>query len=211
MRRRWNPTTITLTVLGGILLLAAIDMGQRMLAGPAPPPPPVNLPKLAQPPARVPSRNPLKIGQAAPDFELPDSSGKTRHLTGVVHGDTLLCFICGCANCMDLQTYMGILAKRMGRRAPAVVTVSTTAPERGESWIRDTGLPQTMLFEPREGPVMKMYAGHPCPRVYRLKEDRTIAWVSPSPDEMRNMEDIGHAVAANLGFPAERPGQNERQ
>src|SRR5688572_2916328 len=56
-------------------------------------------------PKMVPDFN---VGDQAPDFSLPDSKEVTHRLSELVKKDTVLCFTCGCANCLDVQTYMGI-------------------------------------------------------------------------------------------------------
>jgi peroxiredoxin len=40
------------------------------------------------------------VGAKAPDFTLPDGAGKPHKLSDMVRRDTLLYFICGCANCI---------------------------------------------------------------------------------------------------------------
>jgi hypothetical protein len=198
MKRRWNANGLVLAGLAGVLLLAGGESVLRLVRGPSPPPP-----KAAEPPPRAPGPR-QKIGGVAPDFRLPDRSGKQHRLSELVRSDTVLCFTCGCANCLDLQTYMGILIAKMGARAPAVIAVSTMPKEREAAWFRDTRLKQTLLYEERDGPVMAEYEGHPCPRVYRLGADRKIGWVGPAPDEVPSMREVGNAVAENLGFP---PGE----
>src|SRR5687767_4183974 len=77
----------------------------------------------------------FKVGDPAPDFTLPDSKEVPHRLSDLVKRDTLLCFTCGCSSCLDVQGYMGILTKRLGSRAPKVVSVSTMPKEREASYI----------------------------------------------------------------------------
>ncbi|MGV3720904.1 MAG: peroxiredoxin family protein [Actinomycetota bacterium] len=139
-------------------------------------------------------------GALAPDFTLPDNKGQMRSLASLVKGDTILCFLCGCSHCRHMQTYLTGLLKGMGDRAPAVVSVTTAPVEMEEAWRRDTGLAQTLLYEPKTdgSPVTAMYRGHPCPRVFRLDGDRRVTWIGPSPGEVNRMQDVGEAVARNL-------------
>lgn len=195
MKRRWHANTWILAALAAILLIIGADTALRLLAD-VPPEAAI---------APVGTKPDFNVGDLAPEFELPDRSGKSYHLSDLIHGDTLLCFTCGCANCLDLQTYMGILLPKMGSKAPAVVTVTTMPKEREETWYRDTRLKQTLLYEKKDGPVMTQYRGHPCPRVYRLRADGRVAWIGPSPNDVRSMMEVGHAVAGNLGFPPEAP------
>ena len=147
----------------------------------------------------------FRVGDIAPDFTLPDSKDVEHRLSALVRRETLLCFTCGCAKCLDVQTYLGILMKRAGAKAGPVISVSTMPKAREASYRRDTKLRQTILYESKGGPVMKQYRGHPCPRIYGLKADRTVAWIGMSPDEAGSVSDIGMEMAAKLGFQPEFP------
>jgi hypothetical protein len=181
--------------LGLLLLLIGYDVVNRSLRG-------TTAVVRAPEPKQIP---PFRVGDLAPDFALPDSSGSTFQLSHLVSRDTLLCFTCGCSNCLDLQTYLGILVKRMGAKAPDVITVTTMPRDREATWFRDTHLKQRFLYERKEGPVVANYRGHPCPRVFRLKGDRTVAWIGTSPTDVDFFQLIGNEMAENLGFAAERP------
>lgn len=199
MKRRLNANTWILIGLCGILLLVGADAAVRLFAGASG--------ASSEPGAAPPAEDShLMAGDQAPDFTLPDRSGRPHKLSELVHRDTVLCFTCGCANCLDVQTYLGILLKKMGARAPSVVTVTTMPKDREDAWRRDTRLKETLLYEPKDGPVMAQYQGHPCPRIYRLKPDRQIWWIGPSPNQVPSMRELGDAMAANLGFPRSRPG-----
>lgn len=183
-------------VFGGLLLVLiviAAEVGLRFSAqaGSGPAPSSIYAPDFS-------------VGDPAPDFTLPDRHNKPHRLSDLVRRDTLLFFTCGCANCIDLQTYTGILVKRMGAAAPDLITVTTMPKEREESYYRDTQLKQHLLYEPKEGPVMALYRGHPCPRIYRLRGDRTVSWIGTSPGDTPFVQAIGNELAANLGFEPER-------
>lgn len=194
LRRSWGATGWLLAGCGILLLLVLFDVGRRLLAAPRPLPAAV---EAGSPP-------PFKVGDPAPDFELPDRTGKRHRLSSMVRRDTLVCFTCGCANCLDLQTYLAMLLKRMGKKAPDVITVTTMPREREETYIRDTGLKAPYLYEPKKGPVMALYRGHPCPRVYHLRGDRTVAWIGSSPEESQFLQLVGNELAEHLGFSRER-------
>jgi hypothetical protein len=147
------------------------------------------------------------LGALAPDFTLPDRSGKMHHLASMVRGDTLLWFTCGCSNCIDLQGYLATLLHAMPGARPQVITVTTMPPEREDTYFRDTGLHQTLLYESKGGSLMTRYRGHPCPRIYRLASDRRITWISPSPRVVPYIDVIGHQLAEKLGF--QEPGGND--
>jgi hypothetical protein len=154
-------------------------------------------------PAMIPD---FQVGDAAPDFTLPDSKEVPHRLSDLVKSDTLLCFTCGCSSCLDVQTYLGILMKRLGAKAPQVISVTNMPKEREASYFRDTKLKQTLLYEQKGGPIMKQYRGHPCPRIYALLPDRTISHIGMSPKDAVSVSDLGFEMAAMLGVPREGPG-----
>ena len=201
MRPRWSANTWVLVVLSTILLLSAIDVGRRVLGEQNP-----EVVETAIIQKEV--TPPFKVGDTAPDFELPDRTGKKHRLADLVREPTMLCFLCGCANCRDLQTYMGTLMPRLGAQAPKVIGVSTSMPESEEAWIRDTRLKQTLLYEVKGGKVMEEYRGQPCPRVYRLTPERQVTWIGPSPAVEKDLTNIGKAVAVTMGF--QLAGNQER-
>lgn len=144
-------------------------------------------------------RAPFQVGDAAPDFALPDRTGKTRRLSELVDRQTLLWFTCGCSRCREMQALMGRLARRLGQKAPQVVSVTTGLPEAEEAYRRDTRLDQVVLYAPGESAVYREYRGHPCPRVFGLKADRTVAWIGPSPAST-SPEEEGFFLARALGI-----------
>jgi hypothetical protein len=194
MKRRWNSNTVVLTVLGVVLFLSGIDYGRKFY-----------LESTKSTPVEVDASAPsFKEGEEAPEFELADKAGVKHTLTSLVnHKDTLLWFLCGCNSCRGMQTYMGQLAKKMGPKAPQVVSVSTQSPDFETRYREMTGLPQTLLYEQQGGEVMEKYRGHPCPRIYRLKPDRKVAWIGPSTTKLRKVSDMGMHLAHELGFAIE--------
>ena len=193
-------------LLAGLGLLAVIvgaEQAKGLLAPPSPPKPPAAAPTPVSSNGR---NNPaFAVGDSAPDFALPDAKGARRRLSDLVRRDTMLCFACGCAQCLDIQTYLGMLKQRMGANGPDVISVTSMPVDREQSWVRDTSLQQTFLYDKKDGPVMSRYKGHPCPRLYRLKADRTVSWIGSSPVDQPELEQLGHEMAANLGFPNEGP------
>lgn len=199
MKPRLNATGVVLIFIVGLGALAGFDVvrGQRSSpAAIAPDPSPA-----ADASASAPTFDPgFRAGETAPDFTLPDRFGKEQRLSKMVTGDTLLFTTCGCAHCLDLQNYVGILLRKMGRRAPKVINLTTMPKDRELTWIRDTHLPQTVVYEEKGGPVTGIYRGHPCPRVFRLEPGLKVAWIGPSIKDVKSLEGVGDAVAANLGF-----------
>jgi hypothetical protein len=186
------------TGVGLLVALVLYDIGRQWLA---PPGPAEEIPLTSQPPATFAPT--FKTGDKAPDFTLPDHNERLHALSSLVRRDTLLTFACGCANCIDLQTFTALMFKRLGSKAPDAITVTTMPKDREETYLRDTGLKQQLLYERKEGPIMKQYQGHPCPRVYRLAPDRTITWIGSSPGESRAMQQVGLELATQLGFSKE--------
>jgi AhpC/TSA family protein len=191
MKQRWTANTWVLATLLGIIVVAGVEAGRQILVGSA----------TEGPRAESSFKPGFDVGAVAPDFTLPDSKQKPHRLSELIKKDTLLCFTCGCENCRQLQTYLSGLRSRMKAKAPQVISVTTALPDAEEAYIRDTGLPHLILYEAKESgtPVMELYKGHPCPRVYRLHADRKVAWISPSPGEVPPTE-VGLALAAHLGF-----------
>lgn len=193
-RKVWFYST-----LGVLATLVLLDLGTRLISpGPADSKTAPSAPQRA-----VAFAPPFRVGDLAPDFALPDSAGKPHRLSEVVRRDTLLCFTCGCANCIDLQTFTALMLERLGAGAPDVISVTTMPKDRAGTYYRDTGLKQLMLFERKEGPIMKQYQGHPCPRVYRLDADRKVKWIGSSPGESQQLRRVGLELAAEFGFSAE--------
>jgi hypothetical protein len=170
------------------------DLGRRLLA------PPQAAPRVLDQ-STAPG---FKVGDPAPNFELPDRTGKRHRLSDLLRRDTLVCFTCGCAKCLDLQTYLALLLKRLGKSAPEVITVTTMPPEREDAYVRDTQLHAVYLYEPKKGPVMEEYRGHPCPRVYQVGADGRVEWIGSSPGDSQFVQLIGNELAEHLGFPPER-------
>ncbi len=191
-----------LSVIGGELVRATIQEAAReRLRGAVTG---TEAPNLASDPA-------FRVGDVAPDFTLPDRTGRRQRLSAMVRSNTILCFICGCASCEDLQTYLGLLLKKMGAKAPRVVSVSTMPRDSEASWLRRTRLSQSLLYEAKDGPVMTQYRGHPCPRIYRVDKSRRVTWIGPSLREVPSMRTMGLSMAGGLGFSAREAravGQN---
>jgi peroxiredoxin len=145
---------------------------------------------------------PFRVGDLAPDFTLPDSSGKQRSLASLVHQDTMLCILCGCDRCRTMQTRLGIMLRSLGARAPKVVSVTSADAAADAAWLRDTKLEQVLLHDSKEQgkPVTELYRGHPCPRLFRLAADRRVTWIGPSPAQLRTLDALGESVARNLGY-----------
>lgn len=192
MKRRFNSNTLILSILLGIIALVSIDVGRRMLAGPVPEP--------ATPTVEQRVKPDFAVGDLAPDFELPDEKKKPTKMSTLVKGDTILAFSCGCNQCRDYQTFLGKLTKVMGDKAPHVISVNSTDPSAAEAWIRDTKLPQSMLYGRHTDPPVKPYHGTPCPRAFRLDKDRKVRWIGGSMAEQKTSMQLGIELAQQLNF-----------
>lgn len=194
--RRTSPFKVWgCTALALVALLVVADVGRRLVSE-------ATVPVAARSSQEF--EPPFRVGELAPDFTLPDRNGKPHRLSELVRHDTLLCFTCGCANCIDFQSFTAIMLQRLGRKAPEVITVTTMPTDREETYFRDTRLKQRLLYERKEGPIMRLYRGHPCPRVYRLAADRTVTWIGSSPGESQQLRRVGLELAMQLGFSPEQ-------
>lgn len=193
MKKRWSANTWVVVILFTVIGLISIDIGRHLMLG-----------DKAEPdePTRSSSTTPsFKVGDKAPDFTLPNKKGQRLSLSQLVKGDTMLWFTCGCSNCREMQTYAAGLVKRLGNQAPKIINVTTMVPDREETWYRDTQLKQTVLYENAESNNLgEIYHGHPCPRVFRIKPDRTVAMIGTSPAAQPDMNLIAGEIAHDLGF-----------
>jgi peroxiredoxin len=197
MKRRWNANTWVLAIFCGLMFLTIADVARRYIVGP--------------PVEKAPTRDDIarrlapsfKVGDVAPDFTAPDAKGFPHRLQDLVKGDTLLCFTCGCSKCLDYQSYMAKLLKKLGPAAPKVINCSTMNKEREQSWHRDTGLDQFVLYsadKQLKEHLDEIYRGHPCPRAFHLSADRRVKWISMAPPLMQDVTDLPNELAIELGF-----------
>jgi hypothetical protein len=187
---------------GLVLVAAAIGLDFALRQGRPPAPEPVSAgPDPAAEAAVTPE---FGVGDRAPDFTLPDVAGRRHRLADLVRGETYLWLTCGCAHCINLQTYFGILLDVHPGPDPLVINVTTMPLDREESYRRDVALRQVFLYEPKDGSVMHEYRGHPCPRIYRLDAERRVRWISPSPKTFPYIDALGNLLAEQLGF--QEPG-----
>jgi hypothetical protein len=185
MSSRWNANTVLLSVFVLILLGAGVDYGRRVLGGTKSEP---AAPTAGQAPKVSPYTPAFKVGDVAPDFALPDAKKAVHKLSELVKGKTMLFFACGCQNCKQVQTWLATLKGGKKSEVPPVITITSAPPEAEESWFRDTGLEQTMLYYTKgvSPDPMEIYKGKPCPRIYVLNPDRTVKFIGSSMDEVQN-------------------------
>jgi len=97
-------------------------------------------------PSRI-ERNGLKSGARAPDFALPDTSGKEHALRDYRGRETLLVFAQpGCGPCTALVPELNAF---VDRRRLAVVAISNAEPEANLRWQREVGARFPVLSQER--------------------------------------------------------------
>lgn len=206
MKKRWSANTWVVVILFTIIGLISIDIGRTLLKGSQEAQNDLPTSESVEPS--------FKVGDKAPDFTLANHKGTPQTLSKLVKNDTMLWFTCGCSNCLEMQTYMSKLSKQLGPKAPEVINVTTMMPEREETWYRDTQLKQTILYQKSgDKGLEKIYHGHPCPRFFRLKPDRTVTLIGSSPKTLPDMNLIGVELANNLGFQVkgDKPKKGDKQ
>ncbi|HEU4752183.1 MAG TPA: redoxin domain-containing protein, partial [Armatimonadota bacterium] len=197
MSNRWSANTWVLVIVTAVLVMIGVDLGRRAIIGDRLDPQ-ADLTKQTTDP-------PFKVGEATPDFSLPDASKKMHSLSELLRRapdrHTILAFSCGCAACRTVQTYLGTLQKKLGPKAPQFICVGSTQPESEAAWVRDTGLKQTILYDKKEeSTVIDAWKGHPCPRLFELSPDRRAVWIGPSPQGRPDtVQLMGYEVAQRLG------------
>lgn len=198
MSARWNSNTVLLAVFILILVGAGVDYGRRVLGGDNPPP------TLEDPITKRGMKPDFKVGDLAPDFALPDDKKKMHKLSELVKKKTMLFFACGCSNCKDVQTWLADMREKRKDDFPPVITITSAPPESEAAWLRDTGLPQEMLFwsAAASPDPMAIYKGKPCPRIYVVNSDRTVKFIGTSMAESPGVQSIGYEILKELGFGA---------
>ena len=194
---RLSSTTI---VLGLFTLVFVVIVGERVATTlkPLPPPP------------RAPWTPEFEAGDPAPDFELPDASGKKHRLSELTKGATVVGFVGDDEQSTRLFGYLGVLRRRMGQYAPTFITVAGFSPEGEAKFRRQTDLPQVILYEKKGGPVAAQYRADPAPRVFALSREGTVRSVGLSRDEA-SMVGIANTAALDLGFkPPNSPDVDKR-
>ena len=122
------------------------------------------------------TKTPLQVGDAAPDFELQDSTGKTVHLRDFwSNGPALLLFwrhygcSCGIERARRLQSEYADYVK-LGAN---VVVIGQGEPERSAAYAQKHGLPGPVLCDP----TYRVY------EAYDLLEGKPSQIVFDAPDE----------------------------
>ncbi len=176
-------------VFAVFLLVLVIIVGERVASSLKPPPAPPR-------PMWAPN---FDVGNPAPDFELPDAKGKKHRLKELTQGATFVGFAGNDEQSVRLFRYLGILRKRMGQYAPKFVTVATFSPEEEAEFRRRTDLPQTILYEQKNGAIATEWKADPAPRIYSLSREGIVRSLGLSPREA-SMVGIANTAALDMGF-----------
>lgn len=199
--KKLSANSWVLIILTLVIAVIGIEATRKALAGD----------KVAADPGAPPEK--IKVGEVAPDFTLPDHTGKDKSFSELVAAPTMLTFSCGCSSCRTMETYLGKLQKAK-KDLPPVVTVTSADPVAHKAWVRDTELKGEMLYDGSGTPVMEMYEGHPCPRIYLLDGQRKVTWKSKSLSEYPmpelGMEEMSRDITRLLGFSTpDKPDPNK--
>jgi hypothetical protein len=151
----------------------------------------------------------FKVGDAPPEFELPDAKGKVHRLSQLAKGTTVLAFADGSRNSRGLVKYLGMLSAHVGDRAPRIVTVASFDPADEPAFRRETGTKQVILYEGAERPISRQYRAERAPRVFHLSFGPRVAFIGPSAGE-DSVYNLGVAAANqfNLSSPFAEEARN---
>jgi peroxiredoxin len=141
----------------------------------------------------------LPVGSVAPDFTLADVEGKQHRLADYRGKKTVLAFFCGCQRCAMMASYMRDLEDRSQRKSdpPAHLTIWTMPAVLIPPWKEKSGHTGIFLLQVADSPIVKKYAGHPCPRVYVLDPEGRILYRSPDPNHFADgREAVGELAQA---------------
>ena len=141
---------------------------------------------------------PLQVGDAAPDFDLPDATGKDRRLGEFWSGHPALIIFwrhygCGCGNLRAQR-----LVREHGqfvKTGAAVVIVGQAEPERTAAYADRFHVPCTMLCDP----------GLMAYRAYGLRDGQASQVFYDGPDGMRRGEHEAGVQFAEARHLTKRP------
>lgn len=178
--RRLDANQWMLIAVGGVLLVAAADYIRGTVAARTPPPAPTAAKKAYDPP--------FEEGGNAPDFTLPDRRGRRVSLSSLARGETLVSFVSDEPRSRALLRYIARVAaarKKLGK-LPRFVSVADFDPAKEDEFVRDTSLPQTILYEGKDHPVSRQYHSEVHPRCFQLIGGLQVSVIgkSPSADPM---------------------------
>jgi peroxiredoxin len=122
---------------------------------------------------------PPAIGEAAPEFELPDTDGYLHRLSRLRGRRVLLLFFCGCATCRALAPEW----EKIHRADPevAVFGIAAVGSAHVRQFRRATHTTFPILFDANYG-VASRYGSLECPRSWLVDESGTVAWTGRPQD-----------------------------
>jgi hypothetical protein len=141
-------------------------------------------------------------GGKAPDFTLPDRSGKPHRLSDLVQSETVLVFVSDDARCRALLQYIRTLIdrRRKGRQpTQQMVCVADFPPERETAFRVDSRLEGAVLYEKQAGAVHRQFRAVPTPRVFELAKGLEVITLHASP-AIAPFYEIGHGVRQSFQY-----------
>ena len=115
------------------------------------------------------------VGEMAPDFTLPDLSGRMVSLSSFRGKPVVLGFFCGCYRCREAATKIGKL-QRQGNLSNLVAVVGLDV-DGARDFQRSTCLQGEVLIDPSDS-VSERYASDFCPRFWLTTRSGTIEYRS---------------------------------
>jgi peroxiredoxin len=136
----------------------------------------------------------LPLGTAAPDFKLPDVSGKTLSLADFKGKPLLVMFICNhCPYVKHIRTGLAQLGRDYISRGAAIVAISSNdvanypqdGPDKMKEEARDAGYNFPYLYDSTQG-VAKSYRAACTPDFYLFDKDHRLAYRGQFDDSRPN-------------------------
>lgn len=117
----------------------------------------------------------LMLGQAAPNFALPDLKGKVQALSMQRGKTTALIFFCGCSRCHTAARRIADQQRHGSLRS--LVTVLALDSVAAHKFQRETGLAGMILCDPSDA-TAEMYQSSFCPRLWVVSPSGRIQYRS---------------------------------
>jgi hypothetical protein len=204
MRRRMGANEWLLLVTGVLVVAISGDYVFKTLAEQS---------RAAPPRQKGPYDLEFTEGSRCPDFELPDRQGQRHRLSELATGETLVTFASNDDRSRALLRYVAGLGERrrkMGVRVPLFLTIADFAPEQEAAFVKETGLEQVVLYEPRGGAVSQAYRAVPTPRCFQVGRGRRVAVIGTSP-AVAPLFNIGMEVLEGWRHRSPEMGRQEFQ
>ena len=147
----------------------------------------------------------LEEGSRAPDFQLPDPSGRLVSLGEILKGGpaVLIFFKISCPTCQYALPFWERLAGQLQGSAATIWAVSQDSPEHTRLFNEEFGVGLPQLFDGEEEiyPVSEAYGITFVPTAFLVNQQGIISSVSLGFNK-KEMEDIAARLAAITRLPA---------